>query len=62
MSDTPNTVLYDVADGIATATMNRPEKRNALDAGILNGLRAAVQSAAQDPAVRVLVVTGAGQN
>jgi len=62
MSDTPNSLLYDVADGIATATLNRPEKRNALDAGILNGLRAAVQSAAQDPDVRVLVVTGAGKD
>ncbi|MGQ9898201.1 MAG: enoyl-CoA hydratase/isomerase family protein [Acidobacteriota bacterium] len=62
MSETPTIVLYNVTDGIATATLNRPEKRNALDAGILNGLRAAVQSAAQDPDVQVLVITGAGKD
>lgn len=62
MSDTPNTVLYEITDGIATATLNRPEKRNALDAGLLSGLRAAIHAAAQDPTVRVLVITGAGKD
>ncbi|MCS7078937.1 MAG: enoyl-CoA hydratase/isomerase family protein [Chloracidobacterium sp.] len=62
MNETPNAVLYEVTDGIATATLNRPDKRNALDANVLNGLRAAVQSAAQDPAVRVIVIAGAGKD
>ncbi|QUW03129.1 enoyl-CoA hydratase/isomerase family protein [Chloracidobacterium validum] len=62
MSELPNAVLYEVAEGIATATLNRPEKRNALDATLLDGLRAAIQSAAQDATARVLVVTGAGKD
>ncbi len=60
MTDIPNTVLYDVADGIATATLNRPDKRNALDARLLQALHAAIQSAAQDPTVRLVVLAGAG--
>jgi len=53
-------VLYEVADGVARLTINRPEKRNALSWGALTSLRAAVGAARTDPEVRVVVLTGAG--
>lgn len=53
-------VLYEVGDGVATATLHRPERRNALTWTMLGRLRAAVAEAKADPEVRVLVLTGAG--
>jgi 2-(1,2-epoxy-1,2-dihydrophenyl)acetyl-CoA isomerase len=47
-------------DGIATFTMNRPEARNALTGEMLAALTPAVQRAAADPKVRLVVLTGAG--
>ena len=47
-------------DGIATLTMNRPEARNALSAEMSTGLEEAIPRLARDPAVRVVVLTGAG--
>lgn len=52
---------YEVADGIATITMNRPERLNALDAEAYAALSAAWQRARDDQDVRVVVVTGAGE-
>jgi enoyl-CoA hydratase len=53
--------LYEVgADGVATITLNRPEQRNALGAPMLRDLTAALASARDDPAVRAVVLTGAG--
>ncbi|WP_237153628.1 enoyl-CoA hydratase [Oryzibacter oryziterrae] len=54
-------VLSQVADGIATLTLNRPDKANALSAAMMDALEAAVLAAATDPQVRVLVLTGAGK-
>jgi enoyl-CoA hydratase/carnithine racemase len=51
---------YEARDGIATLTIDRPARRNALSWEIVAGLRAGVARAKQDPAVRVLVLTGAG--
>ena len=53
-------VLYDVADGIARLTINRPERRNAMSWGVISGLRTRVEEARNDPEVRVVVLTGAG--
>jgi methylglutaconyl-CoA hydratase len=53
-------VLYSVHQGIARITLNRPEKRNALDSEMIAGIREALAQAAQDAAVRVVVITGAG--
>ena len=47
-------------DGIATLTMNRPEARNALTSEMQAGLSEALPRLAADPAVRVIVLTGAG--
>lgn len=54
-------VLYAVADRIATVTVNRPDKLNALNSATLDALHAAFDDAANDAAVRVVVLTGAGE-
>ncbi len=54
-------VLYEVKDGVATVTFNRPDRLNAFNAEVESGLRQAMERAARDPAVRVIVLTGAGR-
>lgn len=49
------------AGGIATLTMNRPEARNALTRDMMMGLAEALPRLANDPAVRLVVLTGAGE-
>jgi methylglutaconyl-CoA hydratase len=56
------TVLYDVGDRIATLTLNRPAKRNALDDATIAELKAGFARADEDDAVRVVVLRGAGQD
>lgn len=53
-------VLYEVAGGVGRVTINRPERRNALTWGTVRLLREAVAGARADDAVRVVVLTGAG--
>jgi len=48
--------------GVATLTLNRPEVHNAFDDGLIAELTEALARLAPDPAVRVLVLTGAGAN
>jgi enoyl-CoA hydratase/carnithine racemase len=52
---------YDVADGVGTVTLNRPDKLNALDTVMLEELLAVLEQADADDAVRALIVTGAGR-
>ncbi len=54
------TVCYEVAQGVATITINRPERRNALDPPTLDALIGAFSRAAEDGEARVVVLTGAG--
>jgi enoyl-CoA hydratase/carnithine racemase len=54
-------LLYEVKDSIATLTLNRPERLNALGDTLRDDLYAAVLRASQDADVRVMVVTGAGK-
>ena len=53
-------VLYEVSAGIARITINRPERRNAMSFEVMHGLRTSVAQARDDDAVRVVVLTGAG--
>lgn len=53
-------VLTDRSDGIATVTLNRPEKRNALSLELRSELAAVFERLGSDPSVAVVVVTGAG--
>lgn len=47
--------------GILTLTVNRPDKLNALNAATIQEIRAAVEQAQQDPAVRGIILTGSGE-
>ena len=53
-------LLYDVSDGVATVTLNRPEQRNALSGQLLAELVDAMKRARDDDEVRAVVLTGAG--
>ncbi|WP_200305903.1 enoyl-CoA hydratase/isomerase family protein [Streptomyces adelaidensis] len=55
-----DTVLYEVHDGLATITLNRPEAMNALNIATKVALREAVEAAAGDDAVRAVLLTAAG--
>lgn len=56
-----DTVLYEVADGLATVTLNRPDAMNALDTDTKAALRDTLRRAAEDDAVRAVLLTGAGR-
>ncbi len=55
------TVLLDVADGVATVTLNRPERLNTLDFATLDALIDALDRAAADDAARCVVLAGNGR-
>lgn len=55
-------VLSDLDDGVLTLTLNRPEKRNALDRGTIRALTAALADAAADGEVRVVLLRGSGSD
>ena len=55
------TLLYDVTDGVATITMNRPEKLNAFNTQMMVDMIAAFDVTDADDAVRAVIVTGAGR-
>ena len=55
------TILLDVADGIATITLNRPDKLNAFTGQMMNDMIAAFDATDADDSVRVVIVTGAGR-
>ena len=53
-------LLYEVKDGVATLTLNRPTKLNAVNDAMREALAQRVQEINRDPGVRVVVVRGAG--
>src|SRR5688572_14544508 len=58
MSDS---VVYDVTDGVGTIRLNRPDAMNSLDTATKVALRDTVRAAAEDEAVRCVVLTGTGR-
>jgi methylglutaconyl-CoA hydratase len=62
MSEAGDTVLYQVEDAIARITLNRPEKRNALNEALIADLNNALRIASEDAGVRVVVISGAGSD
>lgn len=53
-------ILYDSRGPVAVITINRPEQRNAISAGVRNGLRAAFERFEADEAAQVAILTGSG--
>jgi enoyl-CoA hydratase len=59
---TGEVVLYAKSDGIATITLNRPDKANTLRMEVIEGLDDALRDANQDRGVKVVILEGAGDN
>jgi enoyl-CoA hydratase/carnithine racemase len=57
----PQEVLYEVADHIATITLNAPDRMNTISGPMLNQLTKRLQDADADPEVRCVIITGAGR-
>ena len=55
-----STLLFDLADGIATITINRPDKLNALNAAVIAELDDAAGRVEREPEIRAVLLTGAG--
>ena len=55
------TLLYDVADGVATITLNRPDRLNAFTPKMMLDMIAAFDATDADDAVKAVIVTGAGR-
>jgi len=55
-------VLYSVEGAVARITLNRPEKRNALNDAVIAGVRTGLKNASADERVRVVVIAGAGKD
>ena len=62
MTDENKVVLYQTDGAIARITLNRPEKRNALNDALIAGLKNALDYAKDDAALRAIVITGAGSD
>lgn len=61
MTDLPPPVLYEQQDGIAVITLNRPEKKNAINLAMARLIQHYLQQAEQDDKVRVILLTGQPQ-
>lgn len=60
MTDTGKEILYEVDGAVARITLNRPEKRNALNDALIGGLKEALREMDNDESLRVAVLTGSG--
>jgi enoyl-CoA hydratase/carnithine racemase len=55
-------LLTEYRDGVLVVTLNRPEKKNAVDAGMWMGLRTAFEDASRDDRIRCVLLCGAGKD
>jgi len=62
MTNQNQSVLFAIDGSLARITLNRPEKRNALNATVISGLKGALRNANMEDSVRAIVITGAGQD
>ena len=63
MTTTYETILVEIdARGVATVTLNRPDKHNALNGGLIAELYDAAEKLAADDSVRIVILTGAGKS
>ena len=59
---TDQVVVYSVDGAIARVTLNRPEKRNALNDAVIAGIKEGLKKAGRDENVKVVVISGAGKD
>lgn len=62
MTDESKVLLYSVEDSVARITLNRPEKRNALNDALIGELKDSIVAAARAESIRVILISGAGQD
>ena len=62
MTEDNSTIIYAVGEGIARITLNRPEKRNALNDELIAGLKDALRRADHDETLRAVILAGAGSD
>ncbi|MEM2114594.1 MAG: enoyl-CoA hydratase/isomerase family protein, partial [Candidatus Caldarchaeum sp.] len=62
MNTSYNKVIYTKKDGVATIVLNNPKRYNALELDLRRELKTALEDAAGDSSVRVVVLRGAGGN
>lgn len=62
MPNETHAVLYAVAGSIATVTLNRPEKRNALNDAVIEQLKSSLRKANDDSSIKAIIITGAGKD
>lgn len=55
-------ILYAVENGVASITLNRPDKRNALNDALIAEIKRGLVNASRDESVRVIVISGAGKD
>ena len=62
MTDETQPILFSIDGSVARITLNRPEKRNALNDAIIDGLKDSLRKAGSNESVRVIVIAGAGKD
>lgn len=62
MTGESKVLLYSAEDSVARITLNRPEKRNALNDELIGALKDAIRAAAGEESVRVILIAGAGSD
>ncbi len=62
MTNQDQPILFAIDGSLARITLNRPEKRNALNAAVISGLKDALLRANMEDSVRAIVISGAGQD
>jgi len=62
MTNGEKSILYDFEGSIARVTLNRPDKRNALNDEMIEGLKAALSAADENDSVKAITITGNGQD
>src|SRR5215204_3109037 len=55
-------VLYSLTGAVARITLNRPEKRNALNDAVISGIKEGLRKASQDENIRAVVISGTGKD
>jgi methylglutaconyl-CoA hydratase len=62
LTDESAALLYSVEDSVARITLNRPDKRNALNNELIGALKNSIRAAAKVESVRVILISGAGKD